>query len=86
MIHGRAKRFFKIGPPKARKHFEKGDPVTFPDNQFADLEKVGLVERGDAPSPELVSRAALAAAARAKEAAPAPRRRRPTKRKAATAA
>lgn len=41
MISGLTTRGFRIG----QNWYGKGKAVTFPDNQFADLEMIGFVER-----------------------------------------
>lgn len=56
MINARAARFFRL----AGKPYSKGDPIRLGDNQFADLENAGLVERSPEPPQTVIAKVAVA--------------------------
>lgn len=56
MINARAARFFRL----AGRPYAKGDPISISDNQFADLESIGLVERSPEPPQTVIAKVAVA--------------------------
>lgn len=52
MINARAARRFRL----AGKTYVKGDPISLPDNQFADFENAGMVSRGHSPRREVIAK------------------------------